>query len=116
MHPDDVFLYQGRATGNPLVRGWLRPRDAEPVTSDFLLMAVDAFPPTSFNANLPIGWTPTVELTAHVRAVPADGWLRCHFSTRFITGGFMEEDGEIWDSTGRLVAESRQLALVAKGN
>ena len=80
-----------------------------------LLVAVDAFPPTVFNANLPVAWTPTIELTAHVRARPEPGWLRCVFTTRFITGGFLEEDGEIWDASGRLVAQSRQLALLPRG-
>jgi len=65
-------------------------------------------------ARLPVAWTPTVELTAHVRASPAPGWLRCRFSTRFVTAGFLEEDGEVWDSTGRLVGQSRQLALVPR--
>lgn len=34
------------------------------------------------------------------------------FTTRFITGGSLEEDGEVWDETDRLVARSRQVALV----
>ena len=79
-----------------------------------LLLAVDAFPPTAFNTRLPVAWTPTVELTAHVRARPVPGWVRCRFSTRFVTGGFLEEDGEVWDERGRLVAQSRQLALVPR--
>jgi hypothetical protein len=42
--------------------------------------------------------------------------LRCKFATHFVTGGFLEEDGEIWDPAGRLVAQSRQLALVPRGH
>jgi hypothetical protein len=78
-------------------------------------VATDAFPPTAFDARLPLGWTPTVELTAHVRARPEPGWLRCRFTTPFVTGGFLEEDGEVWDASGRSVARSRQLALVPRG-
>jgi hypothetical protein len=34
------------------------------------------------------------------------------FETRFAFGGTLETDGEIWDSTDTLVAQSRQLMLV----
>jgi len=114
LHPDDAFL-EGKPSGEPLIRGWLRLPDDEPMDVFGLLLATDCFPPTIFNANLPVAWTPTVELTAHIRAIPQPGWLRCRFSTRFISGGMMEEDGEVWDQTGRLVAQSRQLALTPQG-
>ena len=114
LHPDDAAFMAGQPTGRPIVRGWFRLRDGEPVDTFALLLAVDAFPPTAFNTRLPVAWTPTVELTAHVRAQPEPGWLRCRFSTRFVTGGFLEEDGELWDERGRLVAQSRQLALVPR--
>lgn len=114
LHPDDAVFATGRRSGRPLMRGWFRLPDAEQVDSLALLCAVDAFPPTAFNARLPVAWTPTVELTAHIRANPAPGWLRCRFSTRFVTAGFLEEDGEVWDSTGRLAGQSRQLALVPR--
>lgn len=114
LHPDDAAFATGRQSGHALMRGWFRLPGAEPVDSLALLCAVDAFPPTAFNARLPVAWTPTVELTAHVRARPAPGWLRCRFSTRFVTAGFLEEDGEVWDSAGRLVGQSRQLALVPR--
>ena len=101
--------------GAPRVEGWFRLRDGEPIDTLSLLVAVDSFPPTIFFTDLPIAWVPTIELTAHVRARPSPGWLRCAFTTRFITGGFLEEDGEVWDSGDRLVAQSRQLALLPRG-
>ena len=115
LHPDDASLFQGQSSGKPVVRGWARLLDNEPVDAFGLMLIADAFPPTIFNARLPVAWVPTVEMTVQIRAIPAKGWLRCKFSTRFITGGMLEEDGEIWDSNGRLVALSRQLALLPRG-
>lgn len=114
LHPDDAGFTRGMPSGMMRVSGWFKLRDEPVVDTLGLLVAVDAFPPTIFNASLPVGWTPTVELTAHVRARPAPGWLRCVFTTRFVTGGFIEEDGEVWDDTGTLVAQSRQLALLPR--
>ncbi len=113
LHPGD--LEPAGAPGPPTVRGWFRFPGEDPVDALGLLVAVDAFPPTVLRAGLPLAWVPTLELTAHIRARPEPGWLRCTFATRFITGGFLEEDGEVWDASGRLVAQSRQLALVPRG-
>jgi hypothetical protein len=77
-----------------------------------MLLVADAFPPAVFNLELDAGWVPTVEMTVHVRAIPAPGPLRCIFRTRFISGSMFEEDGEMWDEQGTLVALSRQLALL----
>ncbi len=115
LHPDDAQFFVGTPSGDPLIRGWIRLANDEAFDVYSLLLATDAFPPTVFNAKLPVAWTPTVELTAHVRGIPKPGWLRCRFSTRFISGGMLEEDGELWDDTGRLVAQSRQLALTPLG-
>jgi acyl-CoA thioesterase len=54
----------------------------------------------------------TIQLTVHLRARPAPGWLAGRAVTRFVSGGYHEEDFEIWDSAGALVAQSRQLALI----
>lgn len=115
LHPDDAGFLAGQGSGRARVRGWFRLRGAEPIDPIGLLVAVDGFPPTIFNASLPVAWTPTVELTAHVRGLPTGDWLRCEFSTRFLTGGYLEEDGVVWDDTDRLIAQSRQLALVPRG-
>lgn len=112
LHPDDIPFRTGDTSGNARMRGWFRLRDGEPLDSLALVLAVDSFPPTSFNVNLPLGWTPTIELTAHVRHRPAPGWLACAFVTRNISNGYLETDGEIWDAAGKLVAQSRQLQLV----
>ncbi len=112
LHPDDNFY--DSPSGNPQMRGWLRLLDDEPWDTIGLLLASDAFPPTIFNSNLAIAWVPTLELTVHVRQRPAPGWLQCSFSSRFMTGGFVEEDGLMWDSTGVLVAQSRQLSLLPR--
>jgi acyl-CoA thioesterase len=114
LHPDDATFLRGNPSGHARMRGWFRLRDGEVTDTIALLCAADAFPPTVFNANLPVAWTPTIELTTHVRYRPEPNWLRCRFATHFVSGGFLEEDGEIWDDTGRLVAQSRQLALVPR--
>jgi hypothetical protein len=99
----------GKPSGNGAIRGWLRMADGREPDPMLLLLAVDALPPVAFDLGLP-GWTPTLELTAHVRCRPAPGWLRINVMSRTLSGGLMEEDAEVWDSEGRLVALSRQLA------
>ena len=84
-------------------------RTAATPTRYSLLLTVDALPPTSFELGLK-GWTPTVELTTHIRCRPAPGPLRVSITTRNLAGGFLEEDADVWDSADRLVAQSRQLA------
>jgi len=48
----------------------------------------------------------------HLRGHPAPGWLACRAAARFVSGGYHEEDFEVWDSAGTLVAQSRQLAMI----
>ena len=109
LDPATTGWAMGKPSGNGVIRGWLRMADGREPDPLLLLLAVDALPPVAFELGLP-GWTPTLELTAHVRVRPAPGWLRVNLTNRTLAGGFLEEDAEVWDSEGRLVALSRQLA------
>lgn len=100
----------GQPSGDPTLTFWMRfadGRDADPMS---LPMLVDAALP----AVLELGerGSSTIELTVHVRAHPAPGWLLCRVVTRHITQGYHEEDVELWDTRGVLVAQARQLALL----
>jgi hypothetical protein len=112
LHPDDTGFATGNPKGEAHVRGWFAFKDGRPVDTMGLLLAADAFPPVMFNLFGLIGWVPTIEFTVHVRGVPAPGPIAAEFRSRVVQGGFWEEDGVMWDSTGAVVAMSRQLALV----
>jgi hypothetical protein len=112
--PRDAGFRTGERSGEARMRGWFAFADDRPVDSRALLLACDAMPPAVFHLDLPTGWVPTVELTFHLRARPAPGPVACSFRTRFVQDGLLEEDGEMWDSSGRLVGMSRQLALAPR--
>jgi acyl-CoA thioesterase len=107
----EVFT-ERRPDGSGEFRGWLQHADAAPADAISLLMFADAMPPPIFTALGPVGWVPTLELTVQVRAHPAPGPLQVRVSSRQLTQGVVEEDGELWDSEGKLVAISRQTAKV----
>lgn len=112
--PRDGVFRVGKPNGKGTMRGWFAFRDDRPIDSLALLLACDAFPPAAFNLDMPTNWVPTVELTVHVRALPAPGPVACFFRTRFVQNGLLEADGEVWDQNGTLVAQSRQLALAPR--
>ncbi len=112
LHPEDASFMLGNPSGEAKMRAWFRLLNDEPIDPFALIVAADCLPPTTFNAGLPIAWTPTVELTVHVRAKPAPGWLQLDYHSRFVGVDRLEVDGLIWDQNGNLVTQSRQLALV----
>jgi acyl-CoA thioesterase len=100
---------RGKPTGDPRHEFWMRFRDGREPDVISLPLIVDAAAP----AVLELGAvSTTVELTVHLRARPAPGWLACRTWTKYVGGGYHEEDFEVWDSAGTLVAQSRQLALL----
>ena len=106
----DTSLTNG--TGQPLIRGWMSFRDGTDVDVESLLIAVDVAPPTVAHLGHR-GWAPTVELSCLIRGEPAPGWLAFEAKATQVRGGWFDEESTVWDSTGRMVAQSRQLALVS---
>ncbi|GAA2464963.1 thioesterase family protein [Streptomyces lavendulocolor] len=114
LDPTTLGWAVGAPSGKGEMRAWFGLADGREPDPLSLLLTVDALPPTSFELGL-TGWTPTVELTTHIRCRPAPGPLRVSITTRNLAGGFLEEDAEVWDSADRLVAQSRQLARAPRG-
>jgi acyl-coenzyme A thioesterase PaaI-like protein len=101
-------------SGVPEMRGYVQLRDHRDPDALLLALAVDALPPVVFGLGA-TGWAPTVELTWHMRAVPAPGPLQVATRSRHVSGGWFDEEAEVWDTAGRLVAQSTQLARVGRG-
>ena len=99
----------GEPSGEPVLRAWVRFADDREPDPLALVTFADVLPPTLWGTGL-FGWAPTVQLQVLVRAVPAPGWCLVEARGGELAGGWHDEDYAIWDSTGRLVAQSRQLA------
>lgn len=112
LDPRGAGFLEGR-TDDPLrLRMWVRPRHEQPDPL-FALLAGDISMPVTFNLGR-VGWTPTVQLTALLRARPAPGWLRLEAAASAVHGDWFDTDATIIDSAGRLVCQARQLALTAR--
>jgi hypothetical protein len=109
LDPEGAGFLEGRV-GDPLVlRLWARPLEERP-DPYFALVVGDISMPVTFNLGR-FGWSPTVQLTALLRAEPAPGWLRVRVSCGAVHGQWFDEDAVVVDSAGRLVCQARQLAL-----
>jgi len=114
MDPATTGWRHDEPSGAPEMRGYFRLRDDRDPDAYLLAMAVDGLPPVVFGLGA-TGWAPTVELTFYMRAVPRPGPLAVAARSRHVSGGWFDEEAEVWDSAGRLVAQSRQLARVGRG-
>lgn len=109
-----VAKLHGWRAGNPggdatleFVIDFAEPRQIDPLA---LALIVDVCPRAVYELGeyMPM----TLELTMYVRARPAPGALVGRVRTRHIRDGYHEEDLDLWDRGGTLVAQSRQLALL----
>jgi acyl-coenzyme A thioesterase PaaI-like protein len=96
--------------GPPIIEYWVRPKGVAPDVL-FALLCGDVSAPVTFAVNR-TGWAPTVQLTAYLRALPADGWLRVICTTVQIGQDWFDEDHIVVDCEGHIVVQSRQLAMV----
>ena len=74
----------------------------------------DILPPVVCNKYGPLGWIPTITLTTHIRQLPTTSQLYADFIATDINKGYFEQDCNIWDLNGNLVASSRQLTRILK--
>jgi acyl-coenzyme A thioesterase PaaI-like protein len=101
---------KGSAGRPPMMQMWARPRGVAP-DALFALMCGDLSAPVTFAVER-TGWAPTVQLTVFLRALPADGWLRVLCTCVEIGQDWFDEDHIVVDASGRIVVQSRQLAMV----
>ena len=123
----------GLFSASACLEGYIAHSSGEPVQMHHLGFFADCLPPPMVQMECAVGnWVPTLQLSVYFRGTPLgagaphisqrgspyapaeDGnaaqWLRFRFVTRCITNGVCDIDGELWDETGSLVAQSRQLA------
>ena len=110
LDPGSAGWTQGKFTDRSVQKGWIRFQENREIDVPAITFFADCFPPCIFATRGMVAWVPTIEYSVNVRQLPAPGWLKGIFRTRFISSGLVEEDGELWDEQGSLVAISRQIA------
>ena len=89
-------------------RLWMRLKEGGGQDLLSLPFLVDAAPPAVLE--LGASGSTTVQLTAHIRRRSSSEWLACQATTQAVVDGYHDEDFEVWDEHGHLVAQSRQVA------
>ncbi|MEV6864498.1 thioesterase family protein [Streptosporangium subroseum] len=111
LDPGHLGFWSGSPSRRGVIAGWQRLADGSDWDPLSLLVALDPVPSVNFDLDLP-GWTPTIQLSAYIRRIPAPGPLRVRMHTADITNGRMDETVYVWDSKDRLVAQATQLAAI----
>lgn len=111
IHPRLSDAESGRS---PVFRFWVRPKMGR-VDELFALMCGDISLPVTYAVGRR-GWAPTVQLTAYLRGMPADGWLRVACTTTQIGQRWFDADHIVVDAAGRVIVQTRQLALVPEAS
>jgi hypothetical protein len=91
------------------LRGWTRFADGREPDALSLLFFADAIPPATLMIGSS-GWVPTLQMSAYARVRPAPGWLGIRMTAGLVADEMVDETCVLWDSRGRMVGQSTQLA------
>ncbi|MCU0821197.1 MAG: thioesterase family protein [Spirochaetes bacterium] len=101
---------QGNPGGKSEQKGWISFKDDRQHDIQSVALLADSFPPAILASQGLLAWVPTIEFSVNIRNIPKTKWIKGIFRTKYITCGLVEEDGELRDENGGLVAISRQIA------
>jgi hypothetical protein len=98
--------------------GWIGSPEDQPVDAAYVAQLTDFWWPPSFEAVTQPAALPTIDLTIHFRADLPPGGLPAapvlgRYRSSAAEGGLVEEDATLFLPDGTLLAQSRQLALLA---
>jgi acyl-CoA thioesterase len=98
--------------------GWIRTSEPRLLDAPLIVAMTDAWAPAAFIALGRFAAAPTLDLTIHIRrplppaGMAPEDFVLGRFTSRLSVAGVWEEDGDLWTPDGRLIAQSRQLALI----
>ena len=105
--------------GGPAERaGWVCPRESTPVDEFLLATIADLWVPAAFQRWSDPPGVAGVDMTIHYRTPlplpPEDASLPLFVVLRSVASayGYVDEDGEIWSPSGRLLLQYRQMRIV----
>jgi acyl-coenzyme A thioesterase PaaI-like protein len=112
LHPDDSgALAGGPALDRAHVRGRLAYRDGSPADLFLVAAAWDLLPPSPWFAHV-WGQLPTVAAQVVLYPGALQGPLVLEARCDLLRDGIADETARVWDAAGRLVASSRQTAVL----
>ncbi len=106
-----------RGTGQARVAGWLQPSWQQSVNNELLALIADLWVPAAFhywpnNVGV-VGLDSYVQFRANPSQLSnSHGPLFLDLSTKQASNGYVDEDGLIWNSSGELLCQYRQMRLV----
>jgi acyl-CoA thioesterase len=118
-HYRSLFATPMAGDGHDAVGGYIRLREPEPYSAPLMAALSDAWFPSTFAYDRRPSMGATLDLTVHFRDHTAleqldpSAEILSVFRSRLATQGFFEEDGELWSPSGKLLVQSRQLAIAA---